>query len=473
MKTLGFDIGSISVKGVLVSSGWFGTSVVDAREVPISHQGPEAALRECKKQLGSANKCVISLDRRKLATRMVELPTQDIDKIRKLAPFQLEGKIPFANEALIDGCPVSKVGEKASWSILTAIREKDFSQQMQMAESALGERPSYHVDGLAALNVLLLHGNLSNDTEAFLDIGSEKTSITILSEKRVLATRLLLVGLKEFALGPEGDMAATTVADGLAAELRRSLLSCGKDGVSLARIVITGGGGMSATLMSRLASTFSCPATPLQPTLLKKIPTKFVTALGCALAPIAKLPIPLDFHHHERPHFLLNASNLVLVIGLLIVLGLYNLGGVYLEAQALEESANALEARMSQLRKEIAKGPVGLSTKGNPKVALDLIKGRIELLERNVISPTRTFLEVSRAMGNEPITLQNFIVQPDFVQIEGETDSFSTSDRLKRSLSDNPYFSDIKYERVVNVGPVSRRKLRFQLKFKRKTPSGG
>ena len=289
----------------------------------------------------------------------------------------------------------------------------------------------------------------------------------------MLATRLLLVGLKEFPLGPEGDMAATTVADGLAAELRRSLLSCGKDGVNLARIVVTGGGGLSASLLSRLSTTFSCAVVPLQPPLLKKMPTKFVTALGLAISPFSKLPIPLDFHHHERPHYLLNASNFVLIIGLLIVLALYNAGGIYLEAQALRQSASELEVHVKELKSEIAKGPFGLSTRGNPKTALDLIKRRIELLQRNVISPTRTFLEVSRAMGNEPITLQSFEVNPDYVQIEGETDSFSTSDRLKRSLSDNQYFSDIKYERVVNVGPVSRRKLRFQLKFKRCAPSGG
>ena len=474
MKAMGFDIGSLSVKGVSLSHGWFGTSLIDAREVPIGPSGAEAALRECKKQLGgSAGKTVISLDRRYLATRMVELPTRDIDKIRKLAPFQLEGKIPFANEALIDGCPVANAGEKASWSILTAIREQDFQERMDMAQRALGEKPSYHVDGLAALNVLLLYGDLSNGTEAFLDVGSEKTSITILAEKRVIATRLLLVGLKEFSLGPEADMAATTVADGLAAELRRSLLSCGKDGVNLARIVVTGGGGASASLMSRLSQTFSCAVVPLQPPLLKSMPTKFVTALGLAISTFAKLPIPLDFQHHERPHYLLNASNLLLVVGLLIVLALYNAGGIYLEAQALSSSAAELDVHLTKLKGEIAKGPVGLSTKGNPKIALDLIKRRIELLERNVISPTRTFLEVSRAMGNEPITLQSFIVQPDYVQIEGETDSFSTSDRLKRSLSDNQYFSDIKYERVVNVGPVSRRKLRFQLRFKRRAHSGG
>ena len=185
MKTMGFDIGSLSVKGVLLSHGWFGTSFINAREVPIGAQGAEAALRECKKQLGggSGTKTVISLDRRNLATRMVELPTRDIDKIRKLAPFQLEGKIPFANEALIDGCPVAQAGEKASWSILTAIREQDFNERMAMAERALGEKPSYHVDGLAALNVLLLYGDLSSGTEAFLDVGSEKTSITIMSEK--------------------------------------------------------------------------------------------------------------------------------------------------------------------------------------------------------------------------------------------------------------------------------------------------
>ena len=474
MKTMGLDIGSHSIKGVLIQKGWFGTSLLSSSEVPIDEDRVQA-LKECKSQLGEeCSEVVVSLDRRKVATRIVDVPSRDIDKIRKMAPFQLENKIPFANEALIDGCPLADAGEHGSRALLMAIREKDFNDRIEMAQEALDCKVSYHSDGLAALNVLLLYEAKRQNLEAFLDIGASKCSIAILERGSVLATRLLLIGTNSSCKSQGNDRdSAISCADHLSKELRRSLLSYGKQDQEFERIIVTGGGALNSGILSQLSSNFACPISPLETKLLKSASTKFATALGCALSPFTRLPIPLDFEHESKPHFLFNTANLILTIGLILVLAFYNFGGLYLERRALYSTSKELNREVDKLQERISKAPLGLRIdNGDPRRILTSIERRIELLERNVLSPTRTFFELTQAIGDLEVTLRSFTVKAKRVVIEGETNSFSTSDRLKRALSECPYFSDIKYERVSNVGPVSQRKLRFQLSFRRCETNG-
>lgn len=462
MKTVGYDIGSHSIKAVSFSKSLLGTALGRMHTEPIGKDGLEAALRRCATAMAEPRaEVVVSFDRRDLAIRFVDLPTRDGATIRKLAPFQLEGKIPFANEALVDGCALAPSGEHGAWSLLMALRRSDFESRMNICRQVFGKEPTYHIDSLAALNVFLSTSSGSEGLQALVDVGHSKTSIAIVERGRLVANRVLLYGISH---GTADD--DTAVAVQIMANLKRSLVSCGHTEPDLSRIVLVGGGALRTSLTNKLSEILACPVQTMRLDVLGNDTALYATAFALAQSRHQQPAIPLDFFHHERPHHLFNLPNLVLLIGLVLVAASYNVVSLFLHRRALLAKEQLLTNRRLAVERAIEQGPIGVST-NDPALALTQVQRRIALLKRTVISSTRTFLEVSRALGNEPVTLLSFIVKPEFVTIECEADSFSTSDRIKRSLSECSYFSDIQYERVINVGPVSQRKLRFELKFKR------
>lgn len=459
MRCLGLDVGSTSVKAVLVTAGLLGTRVQDAHEEPVGDGGPAAAVRTCLERLGAGATAVISLDRSEAAVHLLELPSRVSETVRKLAPFQLEDRIPFAREALVDGWPVAPVGDQGCRALLTAVRATDLASRRDMVTQVTGQVPGYHVDALAALNVFLTSGASTEGCEVLVDLGARKTVLTVLVDGRVLAGRLLLKGLA-------GTADPTALAEEVAADVRRSLLSSGQHDGNLRRVVLTGGGGLHDAVRERLHERLGAPVDVLQPPLLGSRPTTFCAALGLALTPTGRLPLPLDFDHASRPHPLLEPSTLGLAAALAGLLALYVTVGLYVERRNLETAATRLDARIQALETSVGEGPMGFSPGADPAPVLARVRERLALIERDAPSAARTLAEVTRCLGEEPVTILSFQIAADRVTVEGQADSFVTADRVKAALGRSTLFTDITYEGVTNVGPVSSRQLRFNLAFR-------
>lgn len=459
MRSLGLDVGSASVKAVLVTSSLLGTRVLDAHEEPVGEGGPTTAVRVCLERLGGGASTVVSLDRSEAAVHLLELPSRTPDTVRKLAPFQLEDRIPFAREALVDGWPVAQVGDQGCRALLTAVRKTDLAARQDMVATVTGTAPGYHVDALATLNVFLTSGAGTEGCEVLVDLGARKTVLTVLVDGRILAGRLLLKGLA-------GSAEPTAVAEEVAADVRRSLLSCGHQDTDLRRVVLTGGGGLHESVRQCLHERLGAPVDVLRPPLLGSRPTTFCAALGLALTPTGRLPLPLDFDHASRPHPLLEPSTLGLAAVLACLLGLYVTVGLYVERRNLESAAARLDARILALETSVGEGPMGFSPGADPAPVLARVRERLALIERDAPSAARTLAEVTRCLGDEPVTVLSFQIGADRVTVEGQADSFVTADRVKAALGRSTLFTDITYEGVTNVGPVSSRQLRFNLAFR-------
>ncbi|HEY0092939.1 MAG TPA: pilus assembly protein PilM, partial [Archangium sp.] len=109
-RILGLDLGSHSVKGLLLDSNARGPAVKAYAEVRRAPEGDKQetlrnALREllARPELQQADQVVVALPGQSLATHQLTLPFTDPKRIEATIPFEVESQIPFdLNEAVFD-----------------------------------------------------------------------------------------------------------------------------------------------------------------------------------------------------------------------------------------------------------------------------------------------------------------------------------------------------------------------------------
>ena len=471
--SLGLDIGEVSVKAILIKSTlWGQLEVLESQDIVVGETGLEGALQKCKEKFPSYDEISISLDRRDIAQRIIQLPATNKKTIRKLAPFQMEGKLPFKGEALFDGCSLRQQKEGQSPTLLCAIERERFLQREKLVEDVFGKKPKFHqVDTMAAASVFL-HEESHSGFEILADVGSKKTTITLFQDGQLKVSRLLLYALQtrrqqKFAKDDEGEK----LAKRLSTEVKRLLLSNGADISQLSRVVLCGGGALRVTFAALLSEELSCPVTPLKSALLGQRGAHYTTALGVALSPFVNLPLAVDFLAHEKPHPLLSRKNVAAVAVGLVSLALVQVLSLALTQSSLGSKLEKQAQIIASLEDITSKGALKPQRGANYKAVIKRIKERIELLERSKLSPVRTLYEVTRCLPNRSVVLTNLKIQPDSVQVEAEADSFSTADKMKKGIQSSPHFNSPAYGSTSHLKRGPKRVLRFQLSFGREIDS--
>ena len=470
--SLGLDIGEHSIKAILLAKGLFGSAkLLRAEEIAIDDGGIEEGLAKCRNLFPKQTEALsVSIDRRDVALRILELPTRDNKTIRKLAPFQMDGKLPFKGDAYFDGCPLSKGKEQQTPALLCAIEQSKMAQHLELVERAFGQKPTHHqVDSLAAASVYL-HEQQSQGWEILADIGAKKTTLTLFVDGELKVSRLLLFALparsaEKFAKDGEAE----ELAHRLAAEVKRLLLSSGGDLEALKRMVLVGGGALRPALATKLSEALSCPAEALQAEILGQKGAHFTTALGLALTPLVAMPLALDFFAHKKPHPLLVRRNLLALCSLILFAALMNVGLLLWQQSSLDRQLTRQMGRIAALEQKTSAGPLNPKGGSNYKAVIKEIKERVELLERSKLSPVRTLYEITRCLPSSAVTLTNLRIQPDAVSLEAEADSFSTADKMKKGLHSSPHFAEPAYGPTSHMKRGMKRVLRFSLTFGRRT----
>jgi general secretion pathway protein L len=269
-RILGLDLGSKSVKGVLIESTYRGFTVLDAASVMVLPKGeqPEpgpfdrqvAALRELLADRSwRAEVVVVGHPGAGVSTHVITLPFTDPRRIEQTIPFEVGGQIPFDLEEVAWDWQL--IGEQDGKSHLcVCVTRKQDLVSLLAALAQVGIDPRIVLPAGPAYASLFGSGVLAGErdwgaepeeesaAEAILDIGHERSSFCLVASGRCEAARTFSGG---------------------GAELARAL----------ARELGVGEAEAGALLEAEVSGTKSIPA---------EIETRAAMALRSALVPLAR-----------------------------------------------------------------------------------------------------------------------------------------------------------------------------------------
>ena len=189
-RILGLDLGSHSVKGLLLDtnarSGGVKALVEVRRGEGEKQETLRTALREllAHPELQQPDQVVVALPGQSLATHQLALPFSDPKRIEATIPFEVESQLPFdLSEAVFDYQVASQVKDKGSELLVGVVRREELSGLLGLlTELGVDPRVVTH-PGIAYQNLMVMQPALfvGLDTEAvaIVDIGHERTTLAI------------------------------------------------------------------------------------------------------------------------------------------------------------------------------------------------------------------------------------------------------------------------------------------------------
>jgi general secretion pathway protein L len=262
-RILGLDLGSYSVKGLLLDSNARSPVVKGYAEVRRAAEGDKqetlrTALREllAHPELQQADQVVVALPGQSLATHQLALPFSDPKRIESTIAFEVESQLPFdLSEAVFDYQVATQEKDKGSELLVGVVRREELATLLGVLnELGVDPRVVTH-PGITYQNLLLqqpgLFTGIDAEAVAIVDIGHERTTLAIgrlgvgvefsrtfagggLNLSRSLATEFqtplpeahhwkeshgALAGAAQ-AQGPDGERAAAAFVRGLQPVLR-------------------------------------------------------------------------------------------------------------------------------------------------------------------------------------------------------------------------------------------------------------
>jgi general secretion pathway protein L len=221
-RILGLDLGSYSLKGLMMETAMRGYTVRGWAEVPLGEDGDlstrlAAALPELLQKLAApADTVVVSLPGAGLATHGIHLPFSDPKKVEATLSFEVENELPFDLDEAVYDYQVGASDEKGSSLVVGVVRRNELGYLLEKLKAA-------KVDPRIVTHPALAYQNLLKDLPAQLlpespdaavaivDIGHERTNIAIglpnggVEVARTIAgggLQLTLALAKEFQISP-------------------------------------------------------------------------------------------------------------------------------------------------------------------------------------------------------------------------------------------------------------------------------
>jgi|SRR5579863_112821 len=530
--TGGLDIGTTSIRCLRVARGVRGTSLVNFFSQPIPSY-PGQSLLECQaaalRELKAAGRLkgdrwVVSVPTHSVSIREIELPFLDPQKIDQVAPFEIEGSIPFdLSQVIVDATVLERSAEGQSCRILVASLSRQFlSERLSLLKQVGIDPQEVELEGMALAR--LYRDSSRQGFLWLLEIGARKSILCLLRGDRVVSLRGIPIGGEEFTaflavrlsrtieeaekikqeidLADAGDRRSMFLKEALEpwmAEIEKSLRLSSRPGSSLEegsgeseeapKIVLLGGGaripGLPEYLGYRLGIRKAeegiqwdrLPETRhlsgIQELLISSEGTSYQVALGLALRQTGIGDIGFrkgDFvfgkgEQERRAHWLTVGLILAVIVGLF-------LGNVYVRYRIKASRYQALKA---ELLERFAKSfPQIRSVTQEVDQARSAIAGlkRTELfLGTGDPTPLALLNEITLAIPKEiPIEVQDLLIDSGKVRIEAQTDSFESIDRIKASLAKGGLFQEVTVsDAKVGADPT---KVFFRIQLKAKGGGG-
>ena len=257
---VGIDIGKTHVRAASVSVGYKRLSLLRLEEVALdSAPSLERALQmACAPLLEHSDGLAVALDGDQCYINRISIPATAAKRLEEVLPFEVEAQVPVdIDELVFDYRQLRRRASTDPVVVMTAAARIDAVRaRIELIQGSLGRQPDRVGSGPMVL------GNLASVISplrgpgpfALVDLGAERTEVTVLAGGDVVFVRTLSQGV--------AGLPAT--ADQLASELRQTFLSAAVAvGGDLQAAYLVGGGAAATGAAEYLAYEVGVPITPL------------------------------------------------------------------------------------------------------------------------------------------------------------------------------------------------------------------
>jgi len=506
-RILGLDLGSHSVKGVVLESkakGHVTRAFVEARRAQEGERADtlRAAVQELLGKLppGHADQVIIALPGPALITHTLSLPFSDAKRIEATLPFEIGGQLPFdISEVVYDyqvvGLKDTDGKDKASDLLVGVVRKEELRSLLALlSELKLDPRIVTH-PGLAYQNLLqqaagLFDGGAADGgVVAVVDVGHERTSVAIGRPGRGVQFARTFAGggrdlskalaaefqtslaeahhwkeqhgaMASAAHGPDAERAAAAFVRGLQPllrELRPTLKSfTARTRQQVGALVLAGGSARMPGLAEQLSKDLNLPVRVLA------LPADAAQAIPTEEQPSAAQAYALALRgnatgaraprfNYRRDEFAFKGDfdyvkdkvGLLAAFAMTLVLLFIAFGVV--RNSVLSRREAQVDAALCETTQKI----LGRCEKDYNR-ALNLLKGvesPAAALPR--LSAVNLLAEVTQKVPDDlPVKFDRIQIDTERVILQGETDSSKQVDTLSNALRNHDCFKDVKQGKV-------------------------
>ena len=501
-RVLGLDLGSYSLKGVLLEATGRGTSVLSYAETRRADEAPldEALAVFLAENAWAPDQVVVALPGPSAATHVFTLPFTDSKRIAATLPFEVEGELPFELSQVVFDHQVTRRRANATDLIVGLVRREELGELLKtLAARGLDPRVVTH-PAIAYQNLFLAAPErfevAPGAALAVIDLGHRRTSIAVgRPAEGLLFARTFPGGGRDLSRalagefqvplaeaetwkerdgslvrggGPEHERARAALIRALAPIVRESRATLkaasGRETPPVARLLLAGGTARLPGLAEHLGAELGLPtdvlllpaaATPVvppevQPRLAEAYALSLRGAMSGGRSPRFNLR---QGEFAFRGHMDYLRERLVRVAAFAGVLALLLCVFNITRAVLLGRREAAVDARLCALTQRVLGG-----CEKNYDRALNLFRGQQSPAAAvPSVSTTRLLAEVAQRVPPEvTVSFGQMVFDLDRVQLRGETDSTRSIDKLAAALKSYRCFREVKEGKVERARDSSR-----------------
>jgi len=495
-KILGIDINSDSVTAVKVEGGLRGYRITGCDRVMIEEAGSlDEALKALSEQADlKADTCIASIPGEHVSYRNLQMPFRGTKKIRQTITFELETMLPFQIEDLI--VDFTMIDQSEQSEILAASIRRMYISDYLTHLQGYGIDPDVLDIRCVPMVSWLLRETGTPDDGLLLEIGMKRNTMVFYLKRRIglIRTFPFSDGLIAQAMSnaTTGNHAEAQVVEQIESwfslfctNVQNTLHAFrfqNNRAVRPEKVFITGSGSLYPDAESLLERFLDIPVERINLIRDKGVhvdqdiaylwnPAIMDSALALALRD-NKQGLGFNFRKDEfeirERHFRLKKGIRKAAVFLIIILSLLtaNLGVDY---YFLQKRYKMLDKQITEIFREtfpdvkrivdpVQQMMVKVNETKESTLSLPGIGG-----DRKVIDLLRDIsLRVPASMD---VRVTTMVVDPEVVQIKGETDTFNTVDIIKKGLGPSEYFSAV----TISSANLDRsgNRVQFEIKLQR------
>ncbi|MBM7114738.1 pilus assembly protein PilM [Archangium primigenium] len=496
-RILGLDLGSHSVKGLLIDTNARASAVKAWGEVRRAEGERQETLRNAlrellaRPELANPDHVVVALPGPSLVTHQLALPFSDPKRIDATIAFEVGSQLPFdLEEAVFDYQVASQVKDKGSELLVGVVRRQELATLMALLNE-LGVDPRVVTHPGITYQNLLLQQPESDESVAIVDIGHERTTLAIgrpgmgvefartfsgggANLSRALATEFQTplpeahhwkeshgaLASAAQAQGPEGERAATAFVRGLQPvlrELRPSFKAfTARSRRPVTSVLLCGGTARMPGLAEQLSRDLGLPTRVLS------LPLGASVNLPEAEHPVAQQAYSLALRGQasgaKAPRFNLRRGEFAFKgdydylkdkVGLLASFAATLLLLLIASGVVRNSVLARREAQVDRVLCDVTQRILG-SCEKNYDLALNRLKG--------VESPTAALPKLSavnllaeltqRVPADVPVTFDRIDIDLERISVRGVTDSSKQIDTIASAIRGHRCFKEVKEGKV-------------------------
>ncbi len=473
-KILGLDIGSHSIKAVLVKEGFGRIEPVSFIEKRLINGDVQGLIRSIYQEGHLRPDIVVSsVAGNNVSVHYLNIPFSEESKISRVVPNEVENLIPFHLEDMVIDQVILSKGNGAkpnggSSVCVALIRKQTLQDHIKTLKEASVDTRVIELESLAFYHAFM-QWYKTEDTVALLDIGAERSNLCIVSKGKPALVRTFVrggdsvtaairdacggsmeeaEGMKLSAEINQNSDVASAIKKGLSpliTELLQSLHSYeinNNDEVS--KLYIAGGGARLRNIDSFLSSelhmdvaNFSIPGDFLQKLQVDEgAGLTLSTGIGLALCGARKKHTSgINFRKGEqisRKESNVNIGRIVYVIAAIVTVIVLGFADFYLNVHYREEryeTKNIVDenqqfrSSVEEMRKKVE--ALGGGTKG-VITSLDILNTLSEKVPKDM-----------------QVNVDDIMIDKSKIRVQGETDSFESVEKLKKEFESVSFFRKV------------------------------